>query len=73
MISMLWSVIGGILIFALGMFIYLKPRLVWDLTEKWKSYYADEPSEFYLKTTKIGGIVFAIFGIIIIILPLILE
>ena len=34
------------------------------LTEEWKSYRADEPSEFYLKTTKIGGILFALFGII---------
>ena len=44
-----------------------------ELTEKWKSYCADEPSEFYLKTTKIGGILFALFGIIMIMLPVILE
>ena len=31
----------------LGMFIFLKPGLVWKLTEEWKSYRADEPSEFY--------------------------
>ena len=37
--------------------------------EEWKSYRADEPSEFYLKTTKIGGILFALFGIIMIMLP----
>ena len=43
------------------------------LTEEWKSYRADEPSEFYLKTTKIGGILFALFGIIMIMLPVILE
>ncbi|MEQ2686014.1 DUF6199 family natural product biosynthesis protein, partial [Agathobacter rectalis] len=56
---MWWSIGGGIIIFALGMFIFLKPGLIWKLTEKWKSYCADEPSEFYLKTTKIGGILFA--------------
>ena len=54
-------------------FIFLKPGLIWKLTEEWKSYRADEPSEFYLKTTKIGGILFAIFGIIMIMLPVILE
>ena len=64
---------GGIIIFALGMFIFLKPDLVWKLTEEWKSYRADEPSEFYLKVTKIGGISFALFGIIMITLPFILE
>ena len=49
---MLWSVGGGILIFALGIFIFLKPDLVWKLTEEWKSYHTDEPSDLYLKTTK---------------------
>lgn len=46
---MWWSIGGGIIIFALGMFIFLKPGLIWKLTEEWKSYRADEPSEFYLK------------------------
>ena len=27
-------------------FIFLKPGLIWKLTEEWKSYRADEPSEF---------------------------
>lgn len=70
---MLWPICGGIIIFALGMFIFLKPDLVWKLTEEWKSYRADEPSEFYLKVTKIGGISFSLFGIIMIMLPFILE
>lgn len=68
-----WSIGGGIIIFALGMFIFLKPGLIWKLTEEWKSYRADEPSEFYLKATKIGGALFALFGIIMIMLPFILE
>ena len=70
---MLWPTCGGIIIFALGMFIFLKPDLVWKLTEEWKSYRADEPSEFYKKKKKIGGISFALFGIIMIMLPFILE
>ena len=73
MVNMLWPIRGGIIIFALGMFIFLKPDLVWKLTEEWKSYRADEPSEFYLKVAKIGGISFALFGIIMITLPFILE
>ena len=68
---MWWSIGGGIIIFALGMFIFLKPGLIWKLTEEWKSYRADEPSEFYLKATKIGGALFALFGIIMIMLPFI--
>ena len=70
---MWWSIGGGLIIFALGMFIFLEPGLIWKLTEEWKSYRADGPSEFYLKATKIGGALFALFGIIMIMLPFILE
>ena len=70
---MWWSIGGGIIIFALGMFIFLKLGLIWKLTEEWKSYRADEPSELYLKTTKIGGILFALLGVAMIILPFILK
>jgi len=50
MANMWWSIGGGIIIFALGMFIFLKPGLIWKLTEKWKSYRADEPSEFLFES-----------------------
>lgn len=70
---MLWSIFGGIIILALGMVMFLKPHIVWRLTEEWKSYGADEPSDLYLKSTKIGGILFALVGVIMMILPLLLE
>ena len=47
---MWWSIGGGIIIFALGMFIFLKPGLIWKLTEEWKSYRADEPSAYSART-----------------------
>jgi len=55
------------------MFLFWKPDLVWKLTEEWKSYCADEPSEFYLKVTQISGILLALFGIVVMILPFIVE
>ncbi len=70
---MLWSIFGGIIILALGMVMFLKPHIVWRLTEEWKSYGADEPSDLYLKSTKMGGILFALVGVIMMILPLLLE
>ena len=70
MVDMFLAICNGIIFCALGMFYFLKPDLVWKLTEEWKSDRADEPSEFYLKTTKISGIIFDLFGIIIIILTL---
>lgn len=70
---MLWSILGGIFFALLGIFIFLKPGLVWSLTEQWKSYRADEPSDLYLKSTKFGGLLFTLFGIVMIVLPLLLE
>ena len=70
---MLWCIGGGIFFFALGMFLFWKPDLVWKLTEEWKSYCADEPSESYLKVTQISGILLALFGIVVMILPFIVE
>lgn len=70
---MFWCIGGGIFFFALGMFLFWKPDLVWKLTEEWKSYCADEPSEFYLKVTQISGILLALFGIVVMILLFIVE
>ncbi len=70
---MSWCIGGGIFFFVLGMFLFWKLDLVWKLTEEWKSYCADEPSEFYLKVTQISGILLALFGIVVMILPFIVE
>ncbi len=70
---MLLCIGSGILITALGIFIFWRPDLVWKLTEKWKSFYADEPSDLYLKSTRFGGALLVLTGIIMIILSLILE
>lgn len=70
---MLWSILGGVVFAAGGTFIYLKPDLVWKLTEKWKSYGADKPSDFYLKSTRFGGALFVAFGVALMILPFLLE
>lgn len=70
---MLWSICGGIVFLGIGIFIFLNPQLVWKLTEEWKSYSSDEPSDLYLKSTKFGGILLALLGIAMMFLPLILE
>lgn len=70
---MLLSILIGIGICMIGIFISSRPDLVWKFTEKWKSYRADEPSDFYLKSTRLGGALFVLCGILMIVLPLILE
>ncbi len=50
-----WAVIAGVLILALGVFLFCRPETFWRLTEQWKSYRADEPSGLYRISTKFGG------------------
>lgn len=64
---------SGIIFVILGLSIFLKPALFWKLTEQWKSYRADEPSDFYIISTKFGGILLTVFGIAMIVLPLLIE
>lgn len=70
---MLGSIILGILCIFFGFFIFLKPELVWHLTERWKSYRADGASVLYIKTQKIGGIAFIIFGLFLIVFPIVVN
>lgn len=50
-----WVVFEGIVLIGIGAFLFLKPDLMWKLTEQWKSYRADGPSDFYLKSTKLAA------------------
>lgn len=70
---MLMTFLAGITFCILGIFLFLKPDLYWKLTEKWKSYRADEPSDLFLISTKFGGILFVLLGIVMIVLPWILK
>ncbi len=56
-------VILCIFLIAFGLFLFLNPEGFYDLTERWKSSTDSEPSDFYLKDTRFGGIVFLVFGV----------
>lgn len=68
-----WMIWAGIVFLALGAFLFFRPDLVWKLTEQWKSYRADEPSELYVISTKVGGVVFALCGVAAVVLPFVLR
>ena len=68
-----WTVLAGVVFVALGVFLFLRPYLVWKLTEQWKSYRADEPSDLYVKSTKFGGVAFALLGVVISVLPFVVK
>jgi hypothetical protein len=40
-----------------------KPPLIWIITESWKSNDATEPSDLYILSTRIGGIMFTLVGL----------
>ncbi len=68
-----WMIWAGIVFLALGAFLFFRPDLVWKLTEQWKSYRADEPSELYVISTKVGGVAFALCGVAAVVLPFVLR
>ena len=47
-----WYPFGCIAFIVGGILIFLKPEWLWALTEQWKSYAADGPSDFYILNTK---------------------
>ena len=64
-----WAVLAGLLVMGRGALYFLRPDVGWKYTERWKSYSADEPSDFYKLHTKIGGAVFFLVGLAGLLLP----
>ncbi|MCI9148617.1 MAG: hypothetical protein HFG73_10230 [Hungatella sp.] len=51
------------MITAVGAVMIFNPKLFFDITESWKSCTRSEPSDFYLLTTRLGGILCLLTGI----------
>lgn len=68
-----WSIALGVVCILIGLFLFFKPEWFWAITERWKSYRAEEPSDFYKTTTRIGGALFAAMGVGFALLPLFLR
>jgi uncharacterized membrane protein YidH (DUF202 family) len=60
----------GAALILVGILIFLKPEWYWTLTTMWKSYRSEEPSEIYRFLTKISGVLFVVFGIVLIALAI---
>lgn len=60
---MFFGICGMIFLLLLAGLLILKPRLVWLITESWKSEYATEPSDLYKISTRFGGVVVLIIDI----------
>ena len=70
---MFWYILLAILLIGMGLFMAIRPDLWWKATEAWKSYRADEPSDFYRITTRIGGIVLVVTMVVILIVLIVVS
>lgn len=57
----------GILFASVGLLMLLKPHWIYELVEEWKNNVAGDPSDSYLFSTRFGGSIVVIIGIISII------
>lgn len=54
-----------------GLFMFIFPRAFWVITELWKSTGAEDPSKIFIISTKFGGMMFSIVGLLgVIFIPL---
>lgn len=66
------KLIAGILLTVCGIIMFFNPSLLYELTERWKSYSSADPSELYIFSTKVGGVFFTLVGIASVILYFVL-
>ncbi|HWO76017.1 MAG TPA: DUF6199 family natural product biosynthesis protein [Bacillus sp. (in: firmicutes)] len=57
---------AGIVLIMNGLIMLIYPSIVWIISESWKSNNA-EPSILYIWSTRFGGIISIIFGIVFIV------
>ncbi len=53
----------AIFLLAAGILILWKPTFIWNITERWKSQGAEEPSSLYLWSIRFGGILCVLIGL----------
>ena len=58
------NIFWAFFILLMGLVMLVKPDLFYYITEAWKSDYSDEPSYLYRVSTKFGGIMFTIAGVL---------
>ena len=56
--------IGSIVMLVIGICMLLRPDVIYQLTESWKSNAADEPSRLYIISTRFGGVMFLLVGLL---------
>ena len=48
---------------AVGLGCFFHPAHMWEMFESWKSYSASDPSDWYIRSTKISGALLLLCGV----------
>ncbi len=53
----------GVIFALIGVLMTVRPNIVYQITESWKSSTPGEPSKLFLFSTRFGGVLFIVVGI----------
>ena len=60
------KVVAGIFLTIMGCVMLIKPNVMWKIAESWKTKTNAEPTDLYMIIIRIGGLILAVGGIIVI-------
>ena len=55
---------GSIVMLVIGTCMLLRPDVIYRLTESWKNNASDDPSRLYIISTRFGGVMFLLVGLL---------
>ena len=58
------SIFLAIIFLIFGFWMITVPWVLWWITESWRTKDAKEPSNLYIRTSEITGVLFMIFGVL---------
>ncbi len=64
---------GGIICILVGLFMLIYPNTFYEITQSWKNDSAGEPSKLFIVSTRLGGGVFLLAGVLGIVAALFLS
>lgn len=54
----------SVLVFLWGILMLVKPEWVYEMTESWKHNSGSDPSDWYLFSTRFGGVMCSLVGLV---------
>lgn len=49
-------IVAAIILICVSVFMFIKPNIIWMITEAWKSNSADGPSELFILSSRFGAV-----------------